>query len=45
MQYYSGLVGADEHVMLRREPGNKYDSNAIQVRAANVSIAELRVQC
>ncbi|ODO09326.1 hypothetical protein I350_02926 [Cryptococcus amylolentus CBS 6273] len=31
VQYYRGLVGRGEYVMLRREPTNKYDSNAVQV--------------
>lgn len=30
-QYYRGLVGSGEEVILRREPGNPYDRNAIQV--------------
>ncbi|KAI9639359.1 uncharacterized protein MKK02DRAFT_39660 [Dioszegia hungarica] len=31
IQYYRGLVGRGEYVMLRREPTNQYDKNAIQV--------------
>jgi hypothetical protein len=31
VQYYRGLVGRGEYVMLRREPTNQYDKNAIQV--------------
>ncbi|WWC70170.1 uncharacterized protein I206_104118 [Kwoniella pini CBS 10737] len=31
VQYYRGLVGRGEYVMLRREPGNQYDPNAVQV--------------
>ncbi|KLO20367.1 hypothetical protein SCHPADRAFT_897662 [Schizopora paradoxa] len=32
LQYYKGLVGPGEEVVLVREPHNKYDSNAIQVK-------------
>ncbi|KAJ6625516.1 SNF2 family N-terminal domain-containing protein [Mycena sp. CBHHK59/15] len=32
VQYYKGLVGAGEEVMLNREPTNQYDRNAIQVK-------------
>ncbi|KAL0956474.1 hypothetical protein HGRIS_002620 [Hohenbuehelia grisea] len=32
IQYYKGLVGAGEEVLLVREPHNRYDSNAIQVK-------------
>ncbi|EMD30973.1 hypothetical protein CERSUDRAFT_120235 [Gelatoporia subvermispora B] len=32
VQYYKGLVGAGEEVRLVREPHNKYDRNAIQVK-------------
>ncbi|KAI5123845.1 hypothetical protein M0805_005664 [Coniferiporia weirii] len=32
VQYYKGLVGPDEEVTLIREPHNKYDRNAIQVK-------------
>jgi SWI/SNF-related matrix-associated actin-dependent regulator of chromatin subfamily A3 len=38
IQYYRGLVGMGEYVMLRREPSNRYDANAIQV-SANISPA------
>ncbi|CAE6341818.1 unnamed protein product [Rhizoctonia solani] len=31
IQYYDGLVGPGEQVALVREPGNRYDRNAIQV--------------
>ncbi|KDQ18333.1 hypothetical protein BOTBODRAFT_184989 [Botryobasidium botryosum FD-172 SS1] len=31
VQYYTGLVGPGEEVILVREPHNKYDKNAIQV--------------
>ncbi|KAI9354870.1 SNF2 family N-terminal domain-containing protein, partial [Zopfochytrium polystomum] len=31
VRYYSGIVVRGEHVMLRREPTNPYDRNAIQV--------------
>lgn len=31
MQYYHGLVGKGEMVMLRRQPNNQYDANAVQV--------------
>ncbi|KZT56200.1 hypothetical protein CALCODRAFT_497639 [Calocera cornea HHB12733] len=31
IQYYHGLVGSGEQVLLVREPNNKYDANAIQV--------------
>ncbi|KZT00465.1 uncharacterized protein LAESUDRAFT_553779 [Laetiporus sulphureus 93-53] len=32
VQYYKGLVGPGEQVRLVREPNNKYDRNAIQVK-------------
>lgn len=32
IQHYNGLVGAGEYVMLRRQPENPYDGNAVQVR-------------
>ncbi|TFK44820.1 SNF2 family N-terminal domain-containing protein [Crucibulum laeve] len=32
IQYYEGLVGPGEEVLLVREPHNKYDRNAIQVK-------------
>ncbi|KAI0730200.1 SNF2 family N-terminal domain-containing protein [Fomitopsis betulina] len=32
LQYYTGLVGTGEEVRLVREPRNKYDANAIQVK-------------
>ncbi|KAG6873428.1 hypothetical protein C0995_015853 [Termitomyces sp. Mi166 len=32
IQYYTGLVGPGEQVMLIREPSNRYDRNAIQVK-------------
>ncbi|CDO69292.1 hypothetical protein BN946_scf184976.g11 [Trametes cinnabarina] len=32
VQYYKGLVGPGEEVILQREPHNKYDRNAIQVK-------------
>ncbi|GLB37536.1 putative HIRAN [Lyophyllum shimeji] len=32
IQYYKGLVGTGEEVLLMREPLNRYDSNAIQVK-------------
>ncbi|KAL7421932.1 hypothetical protein Q5752_003704 [Cryptotrichosporon argae] len=31
IQYYQGLVGQHETVMLRRQPQNQYDANAVQV--------------
>lgn len=31
VQYYAGLVGKGEYVMLRRQPQNQYDKNAVQV--------------
>ncbi|WVQ99528.1 hypothetical protein IAU59_006664 [Kwoniella sp. CBS 9459] len=31
VQYYRGLVGRGEYVMLRRQPTNQYDPNAVQV--------------
>ncbi|KAJ7594405.1 SNF2 family N-terminal domain-containing protein [Mycena floridula] len=31
IQYYQGLVGSGEEVLLQREPHNRYDPNAIQV--------------
>ncbi|KAI0779816.1 SNF2 family N-terminal domain-containing protein [Fomes fomentarius] len=32
VQYYKGLVGSGEEVMLEREPQNQYDRNAIRVK-------------
>ncbi|KAG5722646.1 putative SWI/SNF-related matrix-associated actin-dependent regulator of chromatin subfamily A member 3-like 1, partial [Termitomyces sp. T112] len=32
IQYYKGLVGPGEQVLLIREPGNPYDRNAVQVK-------------
>ncbi|KAF8638068.1 hypothetical protein AX16_010700 [Volvariella volvacea WC 439] len=32
IQYYDGMVGPDEEVILVREPSNPYDRNAIQVK-------------
>ncbi|WVW84111.1 hypothetical protein I302_106140 [Kwoniella bestiolae CBS 10118] len=37
VQYYRGLVGRGEYVMLRRQPENQYDSNAVQVINASGS--------
>lgn len=34
IQHYNGLVGAGEYVMLRRQPQNPYDSNAVQVSSS-----------
>ncbi|KAK4695561.1 hypothetical protein P7C71_g2213, partial [Lecanoromycetidae sp. Uapishka_2] len=31
VQYYRGYATIGEHVLIRREPGNQYDSNAIRV--------------
>jgi SWI/SNF-related matrix-associated actin-dependent regulator of chromatin subfamily A3 len=31
IRYYNGLATAGEQVMIRREPGNPYDSNAIRI--------------
>lgn len=31
IQYYEGMVGYGEYVMLRRQPENQYDANAVQV--------------
>ncbi|KAK0620314.1 RAD5-like protein [Immersiella caudata] len=31
VRYYNGVATPGEHVILRREPGNPYDSNAIRV--------------
>lgn len=42
IQYYSGLTAAGEEVNLRREPSNRYDSNAIQVKTlTNVQIGHI----
>ncbi|KAG2015673.1 DNA repair protein RAD5, variant 2 [Coprinopsis cinerea AmutBmut pab1-1] len=42
IQYYKGLVGPGEQVMLVREPHNKYDANAIQVKnIRNVQVGHL----
>ncbi|ODO06017.1 hypothetical protein L198_01244 [Cryptococcus wingfieldii CBS 7118] len=43
VQYYRGLVGEGESVMLRRDPANEYDSNAIQVvNAGGDQVGHLR---
>ncbi|KAL9104261.1 MAG: hypothetical protein Q9163_000757 [Psora crenata] len=39
VQYYRGLASSGEYVILRREPGNQYDSNAIRVE--NVQRAQI----
>lgn len=31
VQYYNGYASTGEYVVVRREPGNLYDSNAIRV--------------
>ena len=31
IRYYSGVINSGERVMLRREPGNQYDRNAIRI--------------
>ncbi|KAK5724308.1 hypothetical protein LTR15_004352 [Elasticomyces elasticus] len=31
VQYYKGMANAGEYILMRREPGNPYDSNAIRV--------------
>jgi SWI/SNF-related matrix-associated actin-dependent regulator of chromatin subfamily A3 len=31
VQYYGGMVGKGEYVMLQRQPSNQYDPNAVQV--------------
>lgn len=31
VQYYTGMVGKGEYVMLRRQPDNQYDPYAVQV--------------
>ena len=31
VQYYHGLAGKGEYVLLRREPHNPYDNNSVQV--------------
>ncbi|CAK9786233.1 unnamed protein product [Cutaneotrichosporon oleaginosum] len=41
-QYYEGLVGIGEYVMLRRQPNNEYDSNAVQVlNASGVQVGHI----
>ncbi|KAJ3200332.1 hypothetical protein HDU67_002141, partial [Dinochytrium kinnereticum] len=35
IRYYTGMVGINEHVIMRREPANRYDRNAIQVLNTN----------
>jgi SWI/SNF-related matrix-associated actin-dependent regulator of chromatin subfamily A3 len=30
-QYYRGNANPGEHILMRREPGNPYDSNAIRI--------------
>ena len=37
VQYYRGYANAGEHVLIRREPGNPYDSNAIRVDNVNAT--------
>ncbi|EJD35996.1 hypothetical protein AURDEDRAFT_117185 [Auricularia subglabra TFB-10046 SS5] len=42
VQYYTGMVGNMEQVLVRREPNNAYDRNAIKVfNAANVGVGHL----
>lgn len=36
VQYYHGLVGKGEYVMLHRQPNNQYDANAVQVSQLQV---------
>ncbi|EME89499.1 uncharacterized protein MYCFIDRAFT_49082 [Pseudocercospora fijiensis CIRAD86] len=31
VRYYSGYANPGEHILIRREPGNQYDSNAIRI--------------
>lgn len=31
VQYYTGYATIGEYVLVRREPGNRYDSNALRV--------------
>jgi SWI/SNF-related matrix-associated actin-dependent regulator of chromatin subfamily A3 len=38
VQYYRGLVGKGEMVMLRRQPDNQYDPNAVQVSYSHAII-------
>ncbi|ORY32870.1 SNF2 family N-terminal domain-domain-containing protein [Naematelia encephala] len=35
VQYYTGMVGRGEYVMLERQPDNQYDSNAVRVMNAS----------
>ena len=43
VKYYQGLVGFNEQVNLVREPGNKYDMNAIRaMNMAGVQIGHVR---
>ena len=39
VQYYQGIASNGEHVILRREPSNQYDNNAIRVE--NVQRAQI----
>jgi SWI/SNF-related matrix-associated actin-dependent regulator of chromatin subfamily A3 len=39
IQHYTGLANQGEHILVRREPGNPYDSNAIRID--NVSAAQI----
>lgn len=42
IQYYSGMANAGEHILIRREPGNPYDSNAIRIdNVAGVQIGHI----
>lgn len=42
VQYYTGMVGNMEQVVIRREPTNQYDRNAVKVfNAANVGVGHL----
>ncbi|RSH83079.1 uncharacterized protein EHS24_006736 [Apiotrichum porosum] len=42
IQHYAGLVGAGEFVVLRRQPNNPYDANAVQViNAAGTQVGHI----
>jgi len=40
VQYYRGMVGKGEMVMLRREPQNQYDPNAVQVSSRDPTFCQ-----
>ncbi|KXT04400.1 hypothetical protein AC578_3573 [Pseudocercospora eumusae] len=42
VRYYSGYANPGEHILIRREPGNQYDSNAIRIdNVAGIQIGHI----